>query len=143
MKTLVICALFCLARICGAQTQPALCPRHIEPPFYPGIAQMAHESGKVIMEITINADGKVEDARVANKNAESVKLLTPYSLQNIRSWTFVKPPTAPYIETITYDYEETDASGKVRGPQVIFDLPDLVTIWAGLLNLQTSQSAKR
>ena len=95
------------------------------------------------MEITIDAAGRVEDGRVTNKNVESVKLLGSYSLQNIRRWTFVKPPTAPYTETITYDYEEKDASGKIRGPQVIFDLPDLVTIWAGPLNLQTSQSKKR
>ncbi|MGB7669234.1 MAG: energy transducer TonB, partial [Candidatus Acidiferrales bacterium] len=103
---LAICSflLFCLAGTCAAQVQPALCPRHIETPFYPQIALMAHVTGKVIVAVTIAADGKISDAKVINHD-NFVKLLGANAVENIRHWTFVRPPTAPYTEAVTYDYE--------------------------------------
>jgi TonB family protein len=110
----------------------------MEPPFYPLIAMMAHESGKVILEVTINADGTVKDARIANKDPNSVKLLGGNSIHNIRKWTFAKPATAPYVETITYDYRLD-----TRESHVVFDLPDLVTIWGpGPVQTMTTTSKK-
>lgn len=132
--------LFCVAGVCSAQTQPALCPRHIETPFYPQIAKMAHVMGKVIVAVTIDADGRVSDAKVINHD-NFVKLLSANAVENIRHWTFVRPPTAPYTEAVTYDYE-MPPSLKMQEIQVSYDLPDLVRILAGPPMLETTRSTK-
>lgn len=133
--------LFCVAGVCGAQTQPGLCPRHIETPFYPPIAKMAHVTGKVIVAVTLNADGKVSHAKVTNHD-NFVKLLGANAVENIRHWTFVPPPTAPYTETVTYDYE-MPPSLKMQEIRVSYDLPDLVRILAGPPLLETTQPTKQ
>ncbi|MGB6484163.1 MAG: TonB family protein [Candidatus Acidiferrales bacterium] len=139
---LMMCSLLllCLAETCVAQVQPALCPRHIETPFYPLIALMAHVTGKVIVAVTIASDGKVSDAKVINHD-NFVKLLGANAVESIRHWTFVRPPTAPYTEAVTYDYE-MPASLKMQETRVSYDLPDLIRILAGPPLLQTSQSTK-
>lgn len=122
----LICLVFCSAISCFAQSQQPLCPRHIETPTYPPIARGAHVSGKVILKITIDADGKVSDAEVTNTG---VNLLRQGAIDNVRQWTFEKPPVAPYTETLTFDYELVPQLGMPS--KATFDLPDHVTIVAG------------
>lgn len=131
----------CLAGTCAAQAQPDLCPRHIETPLYPEIARTAHLAGKVVIVLTINSDGGVSEAKVAN-HEKPMDLLERYTLSNVRQWTFAKPPTVPYTDTVTYDYE-LDESSRGQESRVSFDLPDRVTILSDLPIINTSQSKKR
>jgi TonB family protein len=143
MKAAISVCVLCLAGVCGAQTQPALCPRHIETPVYPQIARMAQLSGKILLAVTIDADGKVQDARVASSETSEtfVKLVGSSAINNVRHWTFAKPPTAPYTETLVYDYQ-IDRRTSGGGTTVSFDLPERVTILSDLPILSTTQSKK-
>lgn len=61
-------------------------------PIYPPIAQAARLSGKVIIEVTIGASGKVTDTRIVR----SIPLLDQAALDAVRQWDFTAPPaTAP------------------------------------------------
>ena len=120
------------AATCFGQAERALCPRHIETPAYPSIAQSANVTGKVSVALTIDADGKVADveATTTESNVPKSHLLESMTVTNIRRWTFAKPATAPYKQTIVYDYE-IDKSAPLDGPtKVSFDLPGRVTIVA-------------
>ena len=137
MKKKITCAFLSLfgAAACFAQAPPALCPKHIETPSYPPIGRTAHVTGKVVLELTIDSEGNVTDARVAN-DSKSIAVLEPGAIANIRHWTFAKPPTSPYSQTIVYDYE-LDVSlpgddGNHPVVKVNFDLPDRVTISANV-----------
>jgi TonB family protein len=137
MRKKLACAFLslCGAAACFAQTPLALCPRHIETPTYPTLARVAHITGKVILAITIDSEGNVTDAKVTN-DTKSIGVLEPGSISNIRLWTFAKPPTFPYSQTIVYDYE-LDVSlpgddGNHPIVKVNFDLPDRVTIAANV-----------
>jgi TonB family protein len=119
------------AGTCLAQGGQQLCPKHIETPFYPAIAHMAHVSGTVTLTLTIDADGNVRDVKAnstVNPPGDS-KLLERDTITNVRRWTFATPPSAPYTQTIVYDYK-IDDSGRRHEVAVSFDLPDHVTIWA-------------
>jgi len=120
----------CCSGACLAQLNQPLCPKHIETPFYPAIAHTAHVSGIVTLRLTIDAEGNVKDARASSRinPPGAARLLELSAITNVRHWTFVKPPSAPYEETIVYDYQ-IDDSGH-HGITVSFDLPDHVTIWA-------------
>lgn len=120
------------AATCFGQAERALCPRHIETPAYPSIAQSANVTGKVSVALTIDADGKVADveATTTESNVPKSHLLESMTVTNIRRWTFAKPATAPYKQTIVYDYE-IDKSAPLDSPtKVSFDLPERVTIVA-------------
>ncbi len=128
---------FCLAYTCFGQSQEALCPRHIEIPTYPPIGRTAHLIGKVVLTLSIDADGKVSDVKVANE--EDNKGAGPLRLaatENIRLWTFEKPPIAPYTQTIVYDFEFDPSLPADEGNhsivKVTFDLPDRITIATNL-----------
>jgi hypothetical protein len=134
-----VCLSLWLAWSCLAQTQGAVCPQHIETPAYPPIARIAHVTGKVILKLTLDADGKVSDAKVVNDDDKGVGLLKLGSIDNVHLWSFAKPPTAPYTQTIVYDYELDDSLPGEGGPsalpaivKVTFDLPERVTVLANL-----------
>lgn len=140
---------FCIIGSCLAQDQPGLCPRHIETPTFPQIARVAHVTGKVILSVTIDADGNVTNAEATNKD-KWVRLLKKSAIDNVRRWTFSKPPSAPYIETIVYDYEFDPSLPADGGPRnvgaitnVNFDLPDHVTLLTNVMTIETSRSKKR
>ena len=136
MKKLTFgCLLFCLATVCFGQQQDALCPRHIETPTYPPIARAAFVSGKITLTITIDADGTVKHVEAAADNPDA-KMLQKFAAENLRHWTFAKPPSAPYTEVVVYDYEIDPAppvAGATPITKVTFDLPDRVTIWTNQL----------
>ena len=129
--------LLCLACGClGQTTQQALCPKHVETPAYPPIGVTAHLTGKVILTLTLDADGKVSEVKVANEDEQKVGILEQSAIDNIRLWTFAKPPSAPYMQTITYNYEFDDSlpgdDGNHPIRKVTFDLPDRVTMATNL-----------
>ncbi len=124
----------CLAYSCFGQPQEMLCPRHIETPAYPSVAKTAHITGKVILTFTLDANGKVTDAKVVNEDDKWVGLLKSAATDNIRLWIFAKPPAAPYMQTIVYDFKLDDSLPGDDGDhpivKITFDLPDRVTISA-------------
>jgi|GEM_PF-4643270 len=126
---------FLVTGACSGQTPAALCPKHIETPSYPPIGRTAHITGKVILTLTIDSEGNVTDANVTN-DSKSIAPLEPGAIDNIRHWTFAKPPAAPYFQTIVYDYEFDKSFPGDDGDhpiiKVTFDLPDRVTIAGNL-----------
>lgn len=134
---------FCIIGTCLAQDQPGVCPRHIETPTFPVIARTAHVRGKVVLSVTIDADGNVTNAEADTL----VGLLNRSAIDNVRRWKFSKPPSAPYTETIVYDYEFDPSIPAEGGPRnlpaitnVNFDLPDRVTLLTNGMMIETSRS---
>jgi TonB family protein len=131
------CLWLCLTSSSFGQSQEPLCPKHIEIPVYPSIARTAHITGKVILILTLDADGKVSDLEVANEDDKGVGLLKLAATDNIRHWTFAKPPSAPYTQTIVYDFELVASLPGDDGyhpiVKVTFDLPERVTISANAM----------
>jgi len=120
----------------GQTAQESLCPKHIETPVYSAIARVAHVSGKVILALTIDANGNVSDAKVTNENDKGVKLLELNATANARLWTFAMPPRAPFTDTIVYDFELDDSlpgdDGSHPITKVTYDLPGRVLISANV-----------
>jgi TonB family protein len=118
----------------GQTAQESLCPKHIETPAYPAIARVAHVSGKVILALTIDANGNVSEANVTNEDDKGVKFLELNAMANVRLWTFAIPPSAPFRDTIVYDFEIDDAlpgdDGNHPITKVTYDLPGRVLISA-------------
>jgi TonB family protein len=129
------CLLFLIAlSSCMSQPQQPVCPKHIETPRYPPVAKMARISGKVMLTLIIDADGKVSDVKVTNEDQQFVKILAHWAVDNVRLWTFAKPQSAPFKQNITYDFQLDDKlplAGVDDYPDVTFvtyDLPDYVTV---------------
>jgi TonB family protein len=129
----------------SAQGQAALCPRHIETPSYSPMARMANVTGEVVLQVTIDAQGNVADAKATNTGTR-VSLLERGAIENVWHWTFTKPPSAPYTETITYDYEfDLSLPGYDGSPsrpvitKVRFDLPDHVIMATNAMMVEPSQ----
>lgn len=147
MKKLMFsgCLPFLFALSCMSQTQQPLCPKHIETPTYSTIAKTAHVSGTVVMTLTIDADGKVSDVKVTNHDERFAKLLGVGAVANVRLWTFSKPQSAPFKQSITYDFRLDDKlplAGVNDNPDVTlvtYDLPDRVTIRANNHVLEPSR----
>jgi protein TonB len=73
-------------------------------PLYPPIAQSARVQGVVIIEATIDVNGKVVDAKILR----SIPLLDAAAINAVRQWEFTKPmlnerPT-PVIMTVTVNF---------------------------------------
>jgi TonB family protein len=144
-KLTPVCLIFLLAGACFGQASGPLCPKHIETPVYPPIARAAHLTGETLLLLTIDADGGVKEVKAASSNTSAV--LSESALGNIRHWTFVKPPIAPYTETIIYDYEFDGSlpgdNGSNPITKVVFDLPNRVTIATNLRFIDTDKSKKQ
>jgi protein TonB len=73
-------------------------------PMYPAIAQSARVQGIVIIEATIGANGRVEDARVLR----SLQLLDAAALEAVRQWeytpTLLNGVPVPVIMTVTVTF---------------------------------------
>jgi TonB family protein len=143
------CLLLFSPAACFGQGAEALCPRHIEAPDYPPIARAAHVMGKIMLTVTIDSEGKVEnvDAIAEDPHERAHPILQPYAIENMRRWTFAKPPAAPYVETIVYDYELDEDLPAEGGPsklpaitKVNFDLPDHVTVLTNVQMIETLSS---
>jgi len=137
MDKTFLCGLIWLFAPCtgfGQTAQESLCPKHIETPAYPLIARVAHVSGKVILAVTVDANGNVSDAKVTNEGDKGVKFLELNATANVRLWTFAIPPSAPFRDTIVYDFEIDDSlpgdDGNHPITKVTYDLPGRVLISA-------------
>jgi hypothetical protein len=88
--------------------------------------------GKVVLTLSLDADGKVSDVKVANEDEKGIGPLRLAATENIRLWTFAKPPVAPYTQTIVYDFEFDPSlpadDGNHSIVKVTFDLPDRIAI---------------
>jgi Gram-negative bacterial TonB protein C-terminal len=149
-KPVLGCLLFfCAATACLGQSQGALCPRHIETPDYPPFARLAHVAGKIALTVSIDANGAVQSVEATTDDPllSVHPFLQKYAVENIKLWTFVKPPFVPYRETVVYDYEFDASLPGEGGPsslpsitKVKFDLPDRVTIVTNLRFIDVSRS---
>jgi len=87
----------------GGQVQPPTKVLHVNP-VYPPIAQAAGVQGLVIIEATIDADGRVTDTRVLR----SIPLLDAAALAAVQQWRFA--PTrlnglpVPIVMTVTVQF---------------------------------------
>lgn len=136
----------------SVDTQRPLFPQHIETPEYPPIGRTAHLMGKVTLRVTIDERGNVQNAEAATDSPvqQAHPILQKYAIENVRRWTFEKPSSAPYSETIVYDFEfdpslpDRGSPTKPRGHcytppifKVTFDFPERVTILTNLEILNT------
>jgi TonB family protein len=76
-----------IIRIPESEARKALISR--TDPEYPTMARQMHLSGRVIVDIYIDEDGKVEDAKPVNGNA----LLSSAAVNAVKRWKF--SPIAP------------------------------------------------
>jgi protein TonB len=88
----------------GGNIQPPKKTKDVKP-VYPPIAQNARISGIVIIEATINEQGRVQAARVIR----SVPLLDDAALDAVRQWEFTPTllngkPT-PIIMSVTVNFQ--------------------------------------
>jgi TonB family protein len=83
--------------LCSAATLAAPTPRAIVSrvsPAYPELARRMHVSGKVVLLVTIQADGKVSATKVESGHA----LLAPAARDAVSRWRFAPGPEASESE---------------------------------------------
>jgi TonB family protein len=83
--------------LCAAVTFAAPTPRAIVSrvsPAYPELARRMHVSGKVVLLVTIQADGKVSATKVESGHA----LLVPAAQDAVSRWRFAPGPEASESE---------------------------------------------
>ena len=151
-KSIVGSLLLLVATVSFGQTQPAICPKHIETPEYPALARQTRLMGEIAHSVTIDADGRVEHvtAVVGKDKPQPYPLLQNSAVENMQHWTFTKPPFVPYTEVIVYDYEDDLSLPPSGGPKrlpvitkVMFDLPDRVRILTNVPIIDTDKSKSR
>ena len=104
----------------GGQIRPPIRIKEVAP-LYPAIAQSARVQGDVVIEATIDEEGKVADARVV----KSVPLLDQAALDAVRQWEYQPSllngvPTA-VVTTVTVWV--VPQSSRAHGPPVVRQLP--------------------
>ena len=84
----------------GGQIRPPIKMKDVAP-VYPAIAQSARVAGDVVIEATIDEEGKVADARVV----KSVPLLDQAALDAVRQWEYrpslLNGVPTPVVVTVT------------------------------------------
>jgi hypothetical protein len=95
------------------------------------------------MAVTVDQDGKVIKVEPAAKSpVHPMHVLEDAAAANLKYWTFAPPASAPFNQTITYDYgfDDSLSQGCEVKSKTIFDLPDRVTILTGSICLEPSGS---
>ena len=130
-RKMSVTLLFWLTASCLGQT---VCPKHIETPDYPPVAAKARIQGRIVVHVTLDAEGKVTKVEIPEDVADSTQpILQKSAIDSMKQWTFEKPASAPVTRVIIYDYK-MDASlppiSDHQGPitKVLIDLPDHVII---------------
>ena len=148
-KSIVTSLFFLVTTISVGQTQPAICPKHIETPEYPPLARQTRMLGEIALSVTIDADGRVESVKVLLPDGKQkpYQFLQNAAIENMQRWTFTKPPFAPYTEVIVYDYGDDPSLPPSGGPKnlpvltrVLVDLPDRVSILTNIPIINTDES---
>jgi protein TonB len=84
----------------GGQVRPPIRIKDVNP-IYPAIAQSARVQGDVVIEATIDEEGKVADARVV----KSVPLLDQAALDAVKQWEYrpslLNGVPTPVVTTVT------------------------------------------
>jgi TonB family protein len=87
----------------GGQISPPAKIKNVEP-IYPAVAKSARVEGTVVIEATVGADGKVEEAKVI----KSVPLLDQAALDAVRQWeytpTLLNGVPVPVVMTINVNF---------------------------------------
>jgi protein TonB len=87
----------------GGQVRPPIRIKDVAP-VYPAIAQSARVQGDVVIEATIDEEGKVADARVV----KSVPLLDQAALDAVRQWEYrpslLNGVPTPVVMTVTVKF---------------------------------------
>ena len=90
-------------RIGGQLTAPALL-RRVEP-AYPDVAALAHLTGMVILEATVNTDGCVESVKVLRSRHP---LLDKASHEALMQWQYsplvLNGIPTPFVLTVTFTF---------------------------------------
>ena len=90
-------------RIGGQITAPALL--HRVEPVYPDVAALAHLTGVVILEATVNAEGCVESARVLRSRHA---LLDKAAREALMQWQYsplvLNGIATPFVLTVTFNF---------------------------------------
>jgi len=87
----------------GGQGSAPTLTSHVVP-VYPPIARSARVQGEVALEVTIDTDGSVRDARVVR----SISLLDQAAIVAVRQWRFV-PADLPRVVPVTVAFRLTDS----------------------------------
>ena len=95
-------------------------------PVYPSIAQAARVSGVVILEVRLNTDGAVEDARVLR----SIPLLDQAAVDAVMQWRFtpslLNGQPVPVVMTVTVNFVLEPGGHVVEVAPKTRHLPDLI-----------------
>ena len=87
----------------GGQVRPPIRIKEV-PPVYPAIAKSAQVQGDVVIEATIDEEGKVADARVV----KSVPMLDQAALDAVRQWEYqpslLNGVPTPVVMTVTVKF---------------------------------------
>jgi hypothetical protein len=116
-----------------------------ELPLYPPIAQAAHISGKVEIQVTVekgavvDAQAKSVDVQISDPEHRAVyddrakAKVSPYlsnpSLANVKTWQFKPGERTTFLVEYVYRIEG-EATVLPENPKIELDLPHLVTITA-------------
>ena len=120
------CLFLILASTAFGQASESVCAKHIEVPEYGRIARLARLEGKVTVSFTVDAEGKVTQAKATGAHG----VLCSQSEKNILLWTFTKPTHAPLVQIVIYEYVLEGPPSEPYYSHASFDLPDRVTISA-------------
>ena len=91
------------ARRVNAGSDDASAPKleHAVPPEYPPLAKMARIQGDVVLEVTIDEEGKVTNLEVVSGHP----LLVKAALDAVHQWRYAKPAVAPMHFEVTVHFE--------------------------------------
>ena len=115
------------------QVQPRL-PVHVESLDYPPLARAARIEGDVVVEVWLNAEGRVQIVDGGRLDANGLltnPMLTQEAFDNVRKWRFQPGPESKLKITYRFKLAEAPAPGADRtSTKVEFDFPDSVTVSA-------------
>ena len=124
-------------------------PKHMETPTYPPPAAAARVQGRIVLNVTLDAEGKVTKVEIPEEVAHSTQpILQDSAIDSMKHWTFEKPPSAPVTQVIIYEYKMDPSLPPMsdhQGPitKVLIDLPNQVTILHNEAVADPAQSKKK
>jgi TonB family protein len=90
----------------GSSVEPR--PVHTVPPKYPPEAKAAKIEGDVVLNVEIDAEGKVTNLTVES----GPEILAKAALDAVRQWEFTKPASAPMNFDVTVHFELAKKAGE-------------------------------
>jgi TonB family protein len=113
----------------GRSTGRTPCVRHLESLNYNPIVRQARLQGDVPVEVSVDANGKVESVRILPTGAHFA--LQQEATNNIRQWTF--EPEGKQTFNITYEFRLVQPEVDGFSPTTVsVDFPDKIHITCNL-----------